>query len=117
MLLCGPSKNVLCDMKERFWNSICRVKNALCCGRVLPGAGVPEIACIRRLTGGCFDSCISVVPENQSGQTLKKINGIDYVEELKRECISLLSRYFFIWSKQRATFCECISRGMSNTPI
>ncbi|XP_067021332.1 Bardet-Biedl syndrome 12 protein homolog isoform X2 [Acropora muricata] len=50
VLLCGPSKNVLCDMEERFWNSICRLKNALCCGRVLPGAGVPEIACIRRLT-------------------------------------------------------------------
>lgn len=73
MLLCGPSKNVLCDMEERFWNSICRLKNALCCGRVLPGAGVPEIACIRRLTGRCFDSCISVVPEHPSGEALQNL--------------------------------------------
>ncbi|XP_067021335.1 uncharacterized protein [Acropora muricata] len=56
VLLCGPSKNVLCDMEERFWNSICRLKNALCCGRVLPGAGVPEIACIRRLTAEQHES-------------------------------------------------------------
>ncbi|XP_067021338.1 uncharacterized protein [Acropora muricata] len=73
VLLCGPSKNVLCDMEERFWNSICRLKNALCCGRVLPGAGVPEIACIRRLTGRCFDSCISVVPEHPSGEALQNL--------------------------------------------
>ena len=49
MLLCSPSKDVLCDMEERFWNSIHRLKNAFSCGRVLPGAGAIEIACIRRL--------------------------------------------------------------------
>jgi len=36
-------------MEERFWNSIHRLKNALSCCRVLPGAGAIEIACIRRL--------------------------------------------------------------------
>ncbi|PFX30518.1 Bardet-Biedl syndrome 12 protein [Stylophora pistillata] len=50
VLLCSPCKDVLCDMEERFWNSIYRLKNALSCGRVLPGAGEIEAACIRRLT-------------------------------------------------------------------
>ncbi|KAL9966260.1 hypothetical protein ACROYT_G024308 [Oculina patagonica] len=49
VLLCNPCKDVLCDMEERFWNSIYRLKNALSCGRVLPGAGEIELACIRRL--------------------------------------------------------------------
>lgn len=49
VLLCSPSKDVLCDMEERFWNCIHRLKNALSCGRVLPGAGEIETACIRRL--------------------------------------------------------------------
>ena len=49
MLLCGPCKDLLCEAGEKFWNSIHRLKNALACGRVLPGAGAPEIACIRRL--------------------------------------------------------------------
>ncbi|KAJ7389878.1 chaperone-mediated protein complex assembly [Desmophyllum pertusum] len=49
VLLCSPCKDLLCDMEERFWNSIHRLKNALACGRVLPGAGKIELACIRRL--------------------------------------------------------------------
>ena len=36
-------------MEERFWNSIHRLKNTLSSGRVLPGAGAIEVACIRRL--------------------------------------------------------------------
>ena len=52
VLLCSPCKDVLCDMEERFWNSIYRLKNALSCGRVLPGAGEIEATCIRRLTVG-----------------------------------------------------------------
>ncbi|XP_068743769.1 uncharacterized protein [Montipora capricornis] len=49
VLLCGPSENLLDTAEERFWNSIYRVRNALHGDRVLPGAGSPEIACIRRL--------------------------------------------------------------------
>lgn len=49
VLLCSPCKDLLCDAEERFWNSIYHIKNALACGRVLPGAGAIEIACIRRL--------------------------------------------------------------------
>ena len=49
VLLCSPCKDHVCDAEHRFWNSIHRLKNVLACGRLLPGAGVPEIACIRRL--------------------------------------------------------------------
>ena len=49
VLLCSPCKDHVCDAEHRFWNCIHRLKNVLACGRVLPGAGAPEIACIRRL--------------------------------------------------------------------
>ena len=49
VLLCNPCGDLLCDMEERFWNAVYRLKNSLRHNRVLPGAGAIEIACVQRL--------------------------------------------------------------------
>ncbi len=49
LLLCGPSKQQACESEECFWESLSKLHGALSTGRVLPGAGVAEVACIKRL--------------------------------------------------------------------
>jgi chaperonin GroEL (HSP60 family) len=53
VLLCGSSEQLLMDLELAFWNCVFCLRNAVNCGRVLPGAGRTELACIKKLRELC----------------------------------------------------------------
>ena len=56
VVLCGTCRDGVYDMEFKFWNCLDRLRNALSCGRALPGAGIPEIACIEHLQQSAGDN-------------------------------------------------------------